>query len=214
MFSQWLFLGLAAAAVIVLRRKAPELERPYRTWGYPLVPLAFIAGCCALTLSLWLARPLRSTIGLVLILADFRCTRGSPGPGSGRRDLPLAEGIVSQRTVLLVGTGIQGRAAIQDLERSPGVDRVIAADLDGPALERYLDGIGARKTEATTADVRDGEALRRLMSCQADVAIALVPAKLEPLVARAVVEAGTNLVTTNYATSVAALADVARAPAE
>ena len=48
-FSQWLFLGLAAAAVIVLRRSAPDLPRPYRTWGFPLVPLAFIAGCFALT---------------------------------------------------------------------------------------------------------------------------------------------------------------------
>jgi basic amino acid/polyamine antiporter, APA family len=70
-FSQWLFLGLAAAALIVLRRTAPELPRPYRTWGYPAVPLAFVAGCCALTISLWLARPLRSTIGLVLILAGL-----------------------------------------------------------------------------------------------------------------------------------------------
>ncbi len=68
-FSQWLFLGLAAAAVIVLRRSAPDLPRPYRTWGFPLVPLAFIAGCFALTISLWLARPLRSTIGLALIFA-------------------------------------------------------------------------------------------------------------------------------------------------
>ena len=68
-FSLWLFLGLAAAAVIVLRRTEPDMARPYRTWGYPLVPLAFIAGCCALTISLWLARPVRSTIGLALILA-------------------------------------------------------------------------------------------------------------------------------------------------
>jgi APA family basic amino acid/polyamine antiporter len=68
-FSLWLFLGLAAAAVIVLRRTEPDMPRPYRTWGYPLVPLAFIAGCCALTISLWLARPVRSTIGLALILA-------------------------------------------------------------------------------------------------------------------------------------------------
>lgn len=68
-FSLWLFLGLAAAAVLVLRRIEPDMPRPYRTWGYPLVPLAFIAGCCALTISLWVARPLRSTIGLGLILA-------------------------------------------------------------------------------------------------------------------------------------------------
>ena len=68
-FSQWLFLGLAAAAVIVLRRTAPDLPRPYRTWGFPFVPLAFIAGCCALTVSLWVARPVRSTIGLALIFA-------------------------------------------------------------------------------------------------------------------------------------------------
>lgn len=68
-FSLWLFLGLAAAAVIVLRRTEPDMPRPYRTWGYPFVPIAFIVGCCALTISLWIARPIRSTIGLALILA-------------------------------------------------------------------------------------------------------------------------------------------------
>lgn len=89
-FSQWLFLGLAAAAVIVLRRTAPDLPRPYRTWGFPLLPLTFIAGCCALTVSLWLARPLRSTIGLALIFAGVpvhswfvrnREPAASAGPG-------------------------------------------------------------------------------------------------------------------------------------
>src|SRR5262249_60322485 len=68
---QWLFPALPGPAVIAPRGRAPELPRPYRTWGYPAVPLAFVAGCCALTISLWLARPLRSTIGLVLILAGL-----------------------------------------------------------------------------------------------------------------------------------------------
>ncbi|EDM81710.1 amino acid transporter [Plesiocystis pacifica SIR-1] len=38
----WPFYALAVAAVIVLRRREPERERPYRTWGYPVVPLLFL----------------------------------------------------------------------------------------------------------------------------------------------------------------------------
>lgn len=38
----WPFYALAVAAVIVLRRRRPELARPYRTWGYPVVPLLFL----------------------------------------------------------------------------------------------------------------------------------------------------------------------------
>lgn len=38
----WPFYALAVAAVIVLRRRRPELARPYRTWGYPIVPLLFL----------------------------------------------------------------------------------------------------------------------------------------------------------------------------
>ena len=40
----WPFLALATAGVLVLRRTRPELSRPYRTPGYPLVPLVFIIG--------------------------------------------------------------------------------------------------------------------------------------------------------------------------
>jgi lysine 6-dehydrogenase len=119
--------------------------------------------------------------------------------------------VVATRTVLVIGVGIQGRAAIQDLERSPDVDRVIAADLDRHAVEQYLGAIGAKKTEAAGVDVRDASQLRRLMAGGAGVAIALVPVRFETAVAAAAIEAGTNLVTTNFATSVEPLDGEARA---
>ena len=44
----WPFYALAVAGVFVLRRTRPRLERPYRTWGYPFVPLGFLAGALLL----------------------------------------------------------------------------------------------------------------------------------------------------------------------
>ncbi len=41
-FVSWLFYGLAAVGVMVLRKKMPDAVRPYKTWGYPFVPIAFI----------------------------------------------------------------------------------------------------------------------------------------------------------------------------
>ena len=41
--ASWLFYAMGAAAVLVLRRRRPDLPRPYRAWGYPIVPLLFIA---------------------------------------------------------------------------------------------------------------------------------------------------------------------------
>ncbi len=48
-FIFWIFYGLGAGAVMLLRRRAPDAARPFRTPGYPLVPLAFIAGALFLT---------------------------------------------------------------------------------------------------------------------------------------------------------------------
>jgi APA family basic amino acid/polyamine antiporter len=42
-FTDWCFFLLAAVSVIVLRFKKPNKERPYRTWGYPFIPLLFIS---------------------------------------------------------------------------------------------------------------------------------------------------------------------------
>ena len=70
-FAQWIFYALAVASVYGSRRKEPNLPRPYRTWGYPVVPAIFVVGAAALTVNLWLQRPGRSTIGLLLILAGL-----------------------------------------------------------------------------------------------------------------------------------------------
>jgi APA family basic amino acid/polyamine antiporter len=67
-FATWIFYGLAVVAMFRLRRIEPDLPRPYLAVGYPVLPALFIAGALALTISLWIARPLRSSIGLGLIL--------------------------------------------------------------------------------------------------------------------------------------------------
>jgi basic amino acid/polyamine antiporter, APA family len=70
-FAGWIFYGLAVVALFRLRKSEPDLVRPYRCWGYPWVPGLFVLGALALTVNLWLVRPGRSTIGLLLILAGL-----------------------------------------------------------------------------------------------------------------------------------------------
>jgi APA family basic amino acid/polyamine antiporter len=60
------FAGLAVLAVIVLRRRKPELARPYRTWGYPIVPLVFLALSVLLIVNLAFLAPGTSGIGYLL----------------------------------------------------------------------------------------------------------------------------------------------------
>jgi APA family basic amino acid/polyamine antiporter len=67
-FASWILYGMTAAAVIVLRLKRPELARPYRTWGYPVVPILFVAGALVLLLSTAIDRPRESLMGIGLIL--------------------------------------------------------------------------------------------------------------------------------------------------
>src|SRR5208282_23808 len=70
-FAGWIFYGLAVVALFRLRKLEPGLDRPYCCWGYPWVPGLFVLGALVLTVNLWLVRPGRSTIGLLLILAGL-----------------------------------------------------------------------------------------------------------------------------------------------
>ena len=68
MFATWTFLGLTAVALIRLRSTEPELPRPFRVWGYPWTPMAFAAASFAISLNLLLVRPVRSSVGLAIIM--------------------------------------------------------------------------------------------------------------------------------------------------
>ena len=67
-FGSWILYAMAASSVFVLRRKRPDLIRPYKTVGYPVVPVLFLIGAAALELSTLRDRPVQSLAGIVLIL--------------------------------------------------------------------------------------------------------------------------------------------------
>jgi APA family basic amino acid/polyamine antiporter len=92
-FTGWIFYGAAVLAVIVLRRRQPSLNRPYRVWGYPLVPLAFALAALAIVANTLARSPKESLIGLGLVLAGvpiylaWNWLAGPPA-GGGRSGRP------------------------------------------------------------------------------------------------------------------------------
>jgi amino acid transporter len=65
----WPFYALAVAGVSVLRRKRPDLHRPYRVWGYPIVPALFLLGSVGMVLNALLTDPVNTGLTLLVILA-------------------------------------------------------------------------------------------------------------------------------------------------
>jgi APA family basic amino acid/polyamine antiporter len=70
-FAFWLFYGLVAGAVFVFRWREPNAVRPYKTWGYPVVPGLFILTTIGLIATTIYNYPVRSVIGLVIIAAGL-----------------------------------------------------------------------------------------------------------------------------------------------
>jgi APA family basic amino acid/polyamine antiporter len=66
-----IFYALMVGAVIVMRRKAPQVERPYRTRGYPIVPLIYITVALLIVLDLAYLAPSTSGIGYLLVLTGI-----------------------------------------------------------------------------------------------------------------------------------------------
>jgi len=81
-FAQFVFYALSAGAVIRLRKTAPQIARPYRTWGYPVTPIVFIAFAVWLVYNTIVETPKDSAIGAGLILL------GLPGYYYWRRPRP------------------------------------------------------------------------------------------------------------------------------
>ena len=65
------FYVLMVGAVIVMRFKAPNLERPYRTFGYPIVPVVYIVIAALFVLDLAYLAPSTSGIGYLIVLTGI-----------------------------------------------------------------------------------------------------------------------------------------------
>ena len=67
-FSSLLFNALTVGGLFVLRRKRPDLRRPYRAWGYPLLPLLYVAVAAFFLVYIPVGDPRNSGFGLILTL--------------------------------------------------------------------------------------------------------------------------------------------------
>ncbi|HUS05633.1 MAG TPA: amino acid permease [Bryobacteraceae bacterium] len=70
-FPSWILYAMATASVLVLRRTRPDVVRPYRTLGYPFVPIVFVLVAVVLIIQTFRESPRESLLGVVIILAGL-----------------------------------------------------------------------------------------------------------------------------------------------
>src|SRR5436189_2190886 len=67
-FAVFIYYGATTAGVFILRKKMPGATRPYKVWGYPVVPAIVILFCAALVFNTFFTRPREAAIGMILML--------------------------------------------------------------------------------------------------------------------------------------------------
>jgi APA family basic amino acid/polyamine antiporter len=70
-FAEWLFYAMAASTVFVYRRKSPDATRPYRVWGYPVLPAIFVGSAVVVLVSSYAGNLKGSLLGTALILSGL-----------------------------------------------------------------------------------------------------------------------------------------------
>jgi APA family basic amino acid/polyamine antiporter len=86
-FADWIFFGLGAASVFVLRRSLPDAPRPYRVPGFPVLPAFFVLAAIAGIASSFYKSPRMSLLGSAILLLGviiyyWRAPRGARGGSS------------------------------------------------------------------------------------------------------------------------------------
>lgn len=67
-FAEWFFYALTASTIFVFRKREPDTIRPYSVWGYPILPLLFIAAAIVLLVFSFADQPRNSILGTIIIL--------------------------------------------------------------------------------------------------------------------------------------------------
>ena len=70
-FAALLFYALTVAGLFVLRIRRPDAARPYRAFGYPLLPGLYVGLCTAVMLDLLIVKPVMTWPGLLLVLTGI-----------------------------------------------------------------------------------------------------------------------------------------------
>ncbi len=70
-FVLWVFYGMTAVGLFVLRRTRPDVDRPYRVWGYPVVPGLFVLVTVYLLVNTIVATPWRAVWGIAFIVSGL-----------------------------------------------------------------------------------------------------------------------------------------------
>ena len=141
-FGEWIFFGMTVASVIVLRRKRPALERPYKTWGYPVTPVIFVLAALFVAYNALTSQFKNSMGGLLIIII------GVPAYffwRTGRRGIKLS----------MVGVGLILAAAFGRfflLATSVGVVRLLIYSVGAVGIVMILAGLamaaGEKKNRA------------------------------------------------------------------
>jgi APA family basic amino acid/polyamine antiporter len=86
-FAQLMFYVVTVLAVFVLRTKRPDAPRPYRAFGYPWIPIAYIVAAGAMMIDLLIVKPAYTWPGVLIVLAGvpvyalFARGKAAPSPG-------------------------------------------------------------------------------------------------------------------------------------
>jgi len=113
--------------------------------------------------------------------------------------------------VLVLGAGLQGKAVIHDLEQSPLVSEVVAADLDLNGIAEFTKALGLRKIRLVTADASNPQELHWLIEeSGARIVVCMLPPTFGFSIARAALDSGVPFVSSSYTGQVAELDDEAK----
>ena len=70
-FGEWLFYALTASTIFIFRHREPDTARPYRVWGYPILPALFLLAAAVLLVFSFHDQPRNSMIGTAVILCGI-----------------------------------------------------------------------------------------------------------------------------------------------
>ncbi len=66
-----MFWIAATASVFTLRKKFPDMPRPYKTWGYPSIPIIFIIASSGILINALIEKPVESLAGIGITILDI-----------------------------------------------------------------------------------------------------------------------------------------------